>query len=317
VIQKTKNPGLSELISVAKIERNKITAYNIGFQIGPRINAPGRIDHATKSFELLVTDDKDEAKELSLWLDEKNEERQAAMGLTQQEAIQKITENKLDKDKIIIVNGKWAKGVIGPSASKLVEKYNKPVILFSDEEESLTGSARSVPGVNIVSIFEKASDYIHKFGGHKGAAGITVKKEQYKNFLKEIRKIAEKSISDSDLVKKIRVDCQVDMNELTKGLYEKILLFEPFGMENSKPVFMLEDISFNLPRFVGKTADHFSSLVCKGQRKIKSIYFNFPYQRDLVAGEKKSYDIVFSLDLDEWLGDSKLSFNIIDLKAHD
>lgn len=316
VLQKTRNLGLCELISEAQLEKSVLTAYHVGFQLGPRINAPGRIDHATKSFELLITDDQGEARELASWLNQKNEERQAAMEVTQREAIQKVSDQGLDRNKIIIIAGKWPKGVIGPSASKLVEKYNRPVILFSEEKESLTGSARSVPGVNIVLLFEKVSDTIYKFGGHKGAAGITVKKDQYDLFVKNILHIAQSFISSDDLVKKIKVDCPVEIHELTKGLYEKLLLFEPFGMENSKPVFLLNDINFSSSKFVGKGSDHLSSLTCKGSSKIKSIYFNFPYEKDMIR-QDKCYDIVFNLSLDEWQGNANLSFNIIDLRAHD
>lgn len=315
VINKTKNIGLAELISVSGLKAGEISAYHLGFQLGPRINAPGRIDHATKSFELLVTEDRKEAHDLALWLNEKNEDRQVAMEETINEAIKKVEAEKLFKHKLIVVCGKWQKGVIGPSASKLVDKYNRPVILFAEDGECLTGSARSVSGVNIVVLFEKIKEHIYKFGGHKGAAGITVYKTKFATFLKKIMEIADTEISDDDLIKKVRVDCPVEMKEMTKSLYEKLLLFEPFGMGNTKPVFMLKDIQFDYPKFVGKNSDHFSSLVSDGAMRAKTIYFNFPYEKDIIK-KNKSFDIAFSLSLDEWQGESKISFNIIDLKSN-
>lgn len=313
VIKKTKNLGLLELIKVANIETFDVSAYHVGFQIGPRINAPGRIDHATKSFELLVTEDPNEAKELAVWLNEKNEERQNAMQLTQEEAIKIIDKDMLYENKIIVVAGDWQKGVIGPSASKLVEKYGRPVIVFAREGDFLTGSARSVGEVNIVDLFEKVADLTVKFGGHKGAAGITIEKAKYDKFIQKILEIADKSISEKDLLKTVNVDADVEVREMTKGLYEEISKFEPFGMANSKPIFLLKNIKFEYPKFVGKTADHFSSMVCKDGSKFKSIYFKFPYDKNMIK-EGVCYDIVFDLSLDEWNGVSKLSFSIVDLK---
>lgn len=316
VIKKTKNLGISKLIAKSGLEPANISAYAVGFQIGPRINAPGRMDHATKSFELLVTEDEDEASKLAQWLDEKNEERQQAMEKARQEAIAQIEKNKLDQNKIIVVAGEWQKGVIGPTASKIVEKYGRPAILFSIGETHLTGSARSVSGVNIVSLFEKAAELIYKFGGHKGAAGITVEKEKYDEFIHLIVNIADKDITDNDLAKVIKIDSKVSMAELTKKMYEKLLLFEPFGMENTKPTFVLESVTLSYPRFVGKEANHLSLLSCQGNDKMKSIYFNFPYPKDMVKSNQ-SYDLAFNLSLNEWQGESKLDLNIIDLKAHD
>ena len=187
VINKTKNIGLVNLLKVIGLDQqNKIDAYQVGFQIAPRINAPGRVDHATKSFELLISDDQEESLELANWLNEKNTTRQDQMEKAQAEAVKKIDSKKLYENKIIIVSGDWQRGIIGPTASRLVEKYGRPVIMFAREEETMTGSARSVSGVNIVEIFESCSSEIAKFGGHKGAAGITVEKDNFENFCNKI-----------------------------------------------------------------------------------------------------------------------------------
>jgi len=313
VINKTQNLGLSKLVEVAGLKDKEIEAYHIGFQIGPRINAPGRIDHATKSFELLITEDEKEARELAFWLNEKNDDRQVSMDKVQKEAIEKIEKEELYKNKILIIAGDWQKGVIGPAASRLVEKFFRPVILFAKDGEELVGSARSIPGVNIVEIFEKVKNTIKKFGGHKGAAGIAVSKGKYDKFISSIQKVAEEAVSDKYLVPKIKIDAQVKFTELSKKLYEKMLKFEPFGMGNSRPVFAASDVVLEFPKFVGKEQNHLSMLSSHQGNKIKSICFNFPYEKKMIK-KGSEYDIAFTLDEDNWNNESKLSLNVIDIK---
>lgn len=315
VMRKSQNIGIKKLIEVSHIDSKIIGAYQIGFQIGPRINAPGRIDHATKSFDLLVTEDEKEANELAAWLDEKNTDRQVAMDETEKEASAKIDKYDLAKGKIIIVAGHWQKGVIGPTASRLVEKYSRPVILFS-QGDILTGSARSVSGVDIVDIFEKAKDNILKFGGHKGAAGISVEKDKYDKFIQDILEIANREIAESDLIKSVKIDALVKLAEMTKSLYEKLIKFEPFGMGNSRPTFASEGITFENFRFVGNLENHFSAKAVHSSSRLKSIYFNFPYEKNTIIDNQK-YDIVYTLNLDEWNGQKQLSLNINEMKVHE
>jgi single-stranded-DNA-specific exonuclease len=315
VIRKTKNIGLKALIDVAKLAPNEISAYHLGFQIGPRINAPGRLHSATKSFELLVSKDEEESRQLALWLDQKNEDRQLLMEKTQNEAISIADEKSLIKNKIIIVAGNWQKGVIGPSASKLVEKYGRPVILFAEDGETLTGSARSISGINIVELFERCSKTIKKFGGHKGAAGITVTKEMYPKFENLILAEADKVISDEMLLPKINVDVEVSTDEITKELHEKLCAFEPFGMGNPRPVFISLGIHLLAPRFVGQMKNHLSASVKSNHQRLKVIFFNFPYDTGMIS-ENEKYDIVFTVSMDEWQGQKNLSLSVLDIRIH-
>lgn len=314
VINKTRNIGLANLLKVIGLdESKKVDAYQVGFQIAPRINAPGRVDHATKSFELLVSTDESESLDLAKWLNEKNTIRQGQMDKAQAEAMRKIDANKLNENKIIIVSGDWQRGIIGPTASRLVEKYGRPVIMFAREEETMTGSARSVSGVNIVDIFEQCSDVIAKFGGHKGAAGITIAKNNFEKFEKRIAKVAIDKITAEALVKKIRIDAKVDLVDLTMSLNDDLSKFEPFGMGNSRPIFLLSGIQFSTFKFVGKEATHFSAVIEGPRYKFKAIWFSCPHALDYFDKAKK-YDIVFTLSVDEWKNQKTLSLNIQDLQ---
>lgn len=316
VFKKCRNTGLTELMKVARIEPDSITGYTIGFQIGPRINAPGRVDHATKSFELLITEDKEEAKELAAWLDEKNSERQSAMDEVEKEALSKIEKAGLFEDKILIVAGDWQKGVIGPTASRMVEKFHRPVILFAKDEKGFTGSARSISAVHILNLLAKVANFIDKYGGHAGAAGISVSKARFIPFEKALKDIAKMEISDDDLLKKLKVDILLKSPEVSKTMYEKIIKLEPFGLGNPRPTFCLKNISFKDIRFVGKESQHFSARIVIPEQESKAIFFNFPFDKDIIK-EENYYDIIFSLSLDEWNNRSKLSLGIIDLKPNE
>ncbi len=312
VMRKSHNLGLAELIKVANLDPKMIGAYHVGFQIGPRINAPGRMGKATKSFELLITEDPKEAKELAQWLNSENESRQTAMDRVEKEAAAQIEKNKLAENKIIVVRGDWPKGVIGPTASRLVEKYNRPVILFAEENDMLVGSARSVSCVHIINLLTEAKDLIAKFGGHAGAAGLSIKSANWQKFQIKISKVAEEKIKDSDLVKKIKIDAEVKLPEMTKKLYEKLLRFEPFGMGNPRPTFVAENISFENIRFVGRDENHLQARAVDATEKIKLIHFSFPYDKSMIKSYQH-YDIAFTLNLDEWNGNSELCLHILDI----
>lgn len=311
VLNKTRNVGLKALNDVAGL--NHISSYSVGFQIGPRINAPGRIDSATKSYELLVETEQSKALELARWLNEKNQERQEILIQSEEEAFKEIAKSRADKNKIIILAGLWPRGILGPLASKIVERFNRPAVAFSAGENVYVGSARSVEGVNIIEVLSFAKDLIFKLGGHKGAAGVTVLKDKFNAFLKKIKVKSDAAILDELLKKKIVIDLELAETDLTLGLYDKIIRLEPFGLGNSKPVFIAKKVQMANWRWVGKEQKHLSFTSKVGNTYFKSICFGADKDKyDLKKGE--FYNLVFALDADEWQGQRKLSLKIIDIK---
>lgn len=316
VLSKTKNIGLQELFKIANIKPGSMRAYEVGFVIAPRINAPGRIDHATKSFELLITDNPKEAKELASWLEEKNQIRQEGMAEAEKEIINLIETEKMAKQKLLVLYGDWIKGILGPTASRITEKYYRPTILFSDTGDQLVGSARSVSDVNIVDLLSGAKEYIHKFGGHAGAAGVTVLKNSYSKFLQKITQLAQEKIEDAFLEKKIKVDAEVEPTEISLNFTKLLDKLEPFGLGNSKPVFLSSGVRISYPKQVGEKRNHLScQVVGDDGNPVKSIFFNC--ERLLPLDHHKKYDIVFSAMRDEWQGRESVKFNLIDLRAHE
>ena len=313
VLNKTKNIGLSELYKISGLELDKLSAYTVAFQIAPRINAPGRIDHATKSLQLLIAEDKNEAFKLAKWLNDKNVERQKTMDELIIEVCKKIEKDRSFDHNIISVAGDWMKGVLGPSANQIVEKYYRPAIVFSSKDDIYSGSARSIEGVNIVEILAKVKKYLLRFGGHKGAAGLSVRKKDYENFRKSIIQYCDKNIAKDLLARKIKVDAELKSNELKLGLYDKISSFEPFGMGNPKPVFICRNMKIEYPRIVGKEGKHLSAYLSNGDFRFKAIYFNYGKDHDIIKNNSIC-DIAFSLSDDNWNNERKLCLNIIDLK---
>lgn len=311
VLTKTKNIGIRALYKAAEIDPSKMSSYVVGFGIGPRINAPGRIDHATKSFRLLTSTDDGEVRELALNLNQTNERRQDEMKKLETAANRMIMRDKLDENNEIILSGDWHKGVLGPSASHLAEKYFRPVILFSDREDPYVGSARSIPGIDLVKILSQSKDEIVRFGGHKGAAGLAVKKSRFANFVKRFRKICN-DLDKLIFTRKVSIDCELQPRDITLGLTKRISELEPFGMGNKKPVFKLSEVKVSDMRYVGKDHTHLSFKVILGGKKTKAIYFNASDK----LSENLSYDMIFSLDEDYWNGNHSVQLNIIEIKEH-
>lgn len=312
VINKTKNIGLSKLIEITELNKRPIGAYEVGFMIGPRLNAPGRIKDASKSFDLLTTTDAKKATLLARDLDSENRIRQQLMEELITEATKTIEKGKLNQNKIIVLSGKWSKGIIGPSASQIADKYHRPVIIFSTSQKIYTGSARSFNNLDIFSLIQKVSKYLSRFGGHRGAAGLSLKADKFPQFSRDIIKISDKLIKDSDLIKKYKIDIEINFSQLDFVLLEKINQFEPFGLGNPRPVFLSRGVAIYQPKVVGRGANHLSMFLEHSNKRIKSIYFSHPQEvSDLKHGS--SADILYNLSIDNWNGNRYININIIDM----
>lgn len=313
VLKKTKNIGLKAMCKRANIASTTLGAYHVGFMIGPRLNAPGRLDDALKSFLLLTTAEKKEADLIAQQLEEENQTRQELMDQLLKEADEILTHHNLQNDKIIILRGDWAKGIIGPSASRLSEKYCRPVIILSEDGDLLTGSARSINDINIIEILRQCSGTLIKFGGHKGAAGLSLEKKNYKSFVNKISEVSQKMISEDDLQKNYRADMAVDFSALTFDLSKELRQLEPFGMGNPKPIFATSEAFIHEPKFVGSDQKHLSAYIEHKNKRIKSIYFNCQ-NKDLKHQDK--INLLYSMDEEEWNGRHYLKISVIDIEAN-
>ncbi|KKQ18847.1 MAG: Single-stranded-DNA-specific exonuclease [Berkelbacteria bacterium GW2011_GWA1_36_9] len=309
VLQKTRNLGLKELYKKAEIVVENIDTYTVGFQIGPRINAPGRMDHTNESFYLLISADQKEASVLAEKLDTINRQRQKELQRVLLEAREKVVRKKLDQKKLILVEGEnWPQGIVGLVAGKLMEEYSRPVIVCERKEGKLKGSARSISAYNMVEALEQAKDYLLKYGGHKKAAGLSLDLKQWSNLYNKLLEVADVKLSDKDLMPKIKIDLKLKKEDLKLALFDKIKKLEPFGLGNNRPIFQLEQAQITDVKTVGKKKEH---LKFKAD-DISAIGFGMgDLEKTLKNGKA---DIVFTLDEDNW-SIRKLQLKVLDLKV--
>lgn len=321
VISKTQNTGLFELIKKASIKSDNISTYTIGFQIGPRLNAPGRLDHALISYSLLTTRNKDEAKKFAAKLDDKNYQRQKELEQILKEAKEKIEKRKLKDKRIILIEDKnWSEGLIGLVAGRLMEQLCRPVIVFREEKGNLKGSARSIESFHILEALDSVSKHLRTHGGHARAAGLSLEKKHLSLLYDELLKIAESKITDQDLIPKIFIDAEISPKDITLKLCRELNKFEPYGLGNPRPIFLAKNMIISSKRLIGAENRHIKlglSINDDTDKVIKpstqeAVGFDLGYLYDKIkTGDK--VDLVFSLAINSWNNIEKPQIRIIDI----
>jgi single-stranded-DNA-specific exonuclease len=311
-MSKSKKAGIQALIKVSGLN-GELTAYHLGFIIGPRINACGRLRDAKSAIELLLTDDPIKAMNLAQELSEDNQKRQQIEEEILQEAKQ-IIETRMLQEKRVIVVGKenWHEGVVGIVASRIIEEYARPAIVFSLKQETAKGSARSVSGFDIAQALEFCSDLLIKFGGHKQAAGLEIARKNLDDFEKKINLYAQ-NFDEIIFTKKHYYDIKLDLNEITDDVVYFLKFFEPTGMENPQPVFLGEDFEVvGVPMVVGKK--HLKFSLRKNKKVFPAIAF---YHADKILNiipGKTRIDCLYTIFEDTLVGKKKNVLKIKELK---
>ena len=318
IIQSKKNLGIKTLLSICNIDTNPST-YHLGYMLGPRINAGGRVGKCSHGANLLLDKDPKNSFKLASELDQFNKERQ----ILEKDLLQKIlnkTKNYL-KDPVLILSGSnWHEGVIGIVAARLKDKFNKPTILISFDGNIGKASARSIVGFDIGSVIIAASheNILLKGGGHKMAGGFSIKLENVEKFKKFISKKFESINENLKIEKPLLVDSIISPSAVNIEFYKKVALLSPFGSGNPEPKFVIEDLKTINGKIVGES--HIKSvLVGKDGSTIKSIAFN-SVEKDispfLIKKNNKSFNIAGKLSLNEWKGQSNVEFIIDDISVN-
>jgi single-stranded-DNA-specific exonuclease len=318
VLAKTKWIGLRVLMELAGITQNGVPVrgfdtYTIGFIIAPRINAAGRIEHASTAFELLITDDLVEGKHLAQELEKLNTRRQRLTENVMSEARDQLA-LKQNHKILMAVGNDWPKGVVGLVAGKLTEEFSRPVLVLERGSEESTGSARSVRNFNIVDALNFSKAHLVKYGGHAAAAGFTLRNENLEIFEKSLLDFAEDNLKEEDLAKILDIDSELTAKEISLETVEKLESFEPFGMDNVKPRFILKKVKVNDANCVGKDQKHLQMTVCAEENQyFKCIAFNFGNSISLLpVGE--FIDLVFELISDTWNGQKNIKLRVLDFR---
>jgi single-stranded-DNA-specific exonuclease len=323
ILNKTKRPGLVALINSAKIGSDKkIDSWNISFQIAPRLNAAGRMNHANTAYQLLITKNKNEAEELAKKLNESNINRQKNTEDILARVEEQIHPNTHDKIIIGVCSidenkeeAVWNEGVIGLVAGKICEKYYRPTLIITKTNEGYKGSGRSIPEFNIIDAVEQCRQYLDKFGGHPAACGFSFKRGNLENFKNAIKKIAKEKLSGLNLTPKLSIDCQLDLSDIDHNIVAEIEKLEPFGQNNERPKFA----SFNIKVLdiinMGSDGQH---LKLRLRSEKSSVYSAIGFGQTEKWNKLKIDDIidlVYYIELNEFRGRSEIQLKIIDIKT--
>jgi len=307
-LRKTKRVGLLELLKLARIDNKNLGVYEIGYIIGPRLNASGRLEHAMESLRLICSSDKEYVKNAALLLENTNRRRQQMVIDSFQHA--KLSLMTKNTNKIILISHEsYSEGVIGLISSKLVEHFYKPAITISLKEKISKGSARSINGVNIVELLRSVSGTLSEVGGHPMAAGFSLETERIEEFYLALNKEAEK-IPDSLFERELKVDMEIPPSLITESLYRKIQEFSPFGMGNPEPVFLSKKMKIVSYKKIGNDGSHLKILVKNGDKIMEAIGFRMG---EIELEEKKEADLVFTIDMNTWFDKKTLQLKLKDI----
>ncbi len=314
VLNKTRRTGIQKLLDVAGSKIGELDTVSIGFQIGPRLNAAGRMTHAQEALELLIEEDELRATELAMRLQEINKERQKASQAMYVQAESQL--KTMGDDKLLVVwQEGWGAGLVGLVAGKVVSKYGKPTFVVGRDGDKFVGSGRSPEGFDITQAMRHASDHLDKFGGHPQACGFSVHgEEKFLRAVESMRAYAEEQITLEDLGPRVNIDAQVDLDEVDWPLYDALQPFRPFGTGNPRPLFLSKGakvISFSA---VGKEGSHLKlRLQGQGGKILPAIGFRLGDWVDrLTIGAE--VDVVFEVQVNEWNGNRELQIRVEDLK---
>lgn len=308
-LRNTTRPGLLSLFELAGIDKTKIGVYEIGHMIGPRINATGRLEHAMDSLRLLCTKDYKRGRELAEKLNSINTSRQK---ITIDSVIhaKELVKGKIKK-LIFVYHESYEPGVIGLIAGRLTEEYYRPSIVLSKGERYSKASARSVVGFNIIDFIRLSSHLLVDAGGHPGAAGFTVETSKIEELHKFLEKAADKKIAEELLVRKLPIDCELDLDLVNEKLFDGLQVLSPFGYGNPDPVFLSKKVTIENINSVGADKKHLKIQFGKNNFRIGGILFNYDTSLKLAVGDR--VDIVYSLSENQWNGNRKLEIKLKDI----
>ena len=306
LIKVTRNLGLRELIKSSGYK--EIDSNTISFGVAPRINACGRMGHEEEALKLFLAEDLESATKITKELNEYNTLRQSTEKAIYEEAVQQIEKNHLDANNSIVLGGKgWHHGVIGIVSSKVTDKYYKPSILLSFEDNIAKGSGRSVPGFDLYEGLAKCEDLLEKYGGHSMAVGLTLKKENLENFKERFEQIAkEKNIKE--LVPIIYIDDELKLKDINMDLVKSISILEPFGEANKVPLFLIRNLKIDSIRALSE-GRHLKLTLRDENFVINAIGFELGYlAEEYRIGDR--IDVVGTLEINSFNGFSSIQINM-------
>ncbi len=311
VMRNGQRQGLVSLAGVAGINIKEVNAMNIGFSLGPRLNAAGRLDSAIAAYDLLMETDVMKTGDMAQKLEMQNQERQK---ITRE--MQEIAETialATDKDALLLfaASPEFNPGVVGLAASRLADLYYRPAIVGKVDEETTVCSCRSIPEFHITDALDECADLLIRHGGHAAAAGFTIRNENVGVFLKRMREIAAEKLAGVDLHPVIVADMELALESLSFEMLEHLQYLEPTGYGNPQPVFVSRNVQVKSSRTVGRDQSHLKLTVSDGKATLDAIAFRLGHLKpDLPA----RIDLLYTFEVNEWNGRKSLQLNVKDIK---
>ena len=313
VINSQPRNGIKAIIH--QLEKKELTITDVVFIIAPRINAAGRMKHGNHAVELLTEMDFNAAIDFASSIEKYNSDRKELDKKITQEALLQIEDNQeTEKFTSVVFDENWHKGVIGIVASRLIETYYRPTLVFTKSGDKLAASARSVKGFDVYNALEQCAEFIEQFGGHKYAAGLTLLPEQYENFKNKFEEVVAKTIDKNLLTPEISIDIELDLSDITPKFFRIIEQMAPFGPLNMKPTFTTSSVRDNgYGKQVGADKNHLKLNIIYGADKktYNAIGFNLGNKLSSIQND---FDIAYTLDENTWNGNTSIQLMLKDIR---
>jgi single-stranded-DNA-specific exonuclease len=312
VLNKPRREGVKSLMSLSRLAPGNVDATAIGFILGPRLNAAGRLESALAAYELLTTGDVFRAQQLAQQLEQQNRDRQDLTRITHAHAKELALGADPDAPLLFAAHPDFKPGVVGLAAARLTEEFYRPSVVATRGPDLTRGSARSIPEFHITEAFDQCRPLLERHGGHAAAAGFTARNENVDELARQLRAIAAQKLARMDLRPALHVDAEVSLSELTGELLQQLRQFEPCGYGNPTPLLAARGLRVVYSRAVGADAKHLKLTLSDGRVTMDAIAFNHgQWQGKLPA----RVDAAFGLEVNEWGGEKRLQMNVKDIQA--
>ncbi|MDZ4722955.1 MAG: single-stranded-DNA-specific exonuclease RecJ [candidate division Zixibacteria bacterium] len=314
-ISRTTKPGLKSLAFVSGLMGKDIGTGQVVFILAPRINALGRLGDAKQAVRLLSTRDESLAQSIARTLDTENKRRKEIDEQTLKQALEQMAVTvDLATDKAIVLSAEgWHQGVIGIVASRLVEKFHLPTVMIAVSNGEGKGSARSIPGFHLCEALKECEDLLMRYGGHKYAAGLSIKPERIEEFRKRFKEVSAKNLSNDDIVPKLFIDSEIELSEINDKFMDSIEAFSPFGPQNMRPIFLTRNCEVvGQPSLVGN--NHLKMRVRKGDAVLDVIGFSFGDMARVISDKGCLVDLVYAVEYNTYNDITRIQIRLRDIK---
>ena len=309
--------GIQSLIESAGLTGQGLDSYHIGFRLAPILNAAGRMGHARLAVELLTTDSNVRSVKIAEYLKQQNADRRQCERKILKQAFEVILQKQLnhpDHKSIVLAGNEWHSGVIGIVASRVVDKYYRPTIIFNIADGTVQGSARSVEGFDVLAAISACSEHLISFGGHRMAAGITIEHDKIPRFISDFEAYAQQNLSEDCLIDAIKIDAEIPLGILKREAVTELERLAPFGQGNPAPIFATKGVRLaESPRRVGAKSDHLQLAVTDNKTTIRCIGFGMgKLEKKLV--ERDSFSIAYQPQINSFNGFSNVQLVLSDVQ---